>query len=75
MDNLTSCVRIEDIENDVVLPPITHNPVLLDLEPFAIKSYNAMQAAIAINAIDSQRTDQVRYVQPQSKKLVLLTCC
>lgn len=75
MHNLTGYVRIEDIENDVVLPPITHNPVLLDLEPLAIKSYNAMQASIAINAIDSQRSDQVRYAQPQLTKLVLLTRC
>lgn len=44
----------------MVLPPITQETILLDLDPYAVKSYNAMQAAIAINAIDSERTDQVR---------------
>lgn len=47
------------MEDDVLLPPVTHESVLLDLDPLVVRSYNAMQATIAINAIDSQRTDQV----------------
>jgi len=52
--------RIEDIEEEVVLPPMRHTPIYMDLDAYAAKSYNAMQASIAINAIDSQREGQVR---------------
>ena len=54
-------LRIEDVERDVVLPPLKQDIAWLDLDDFSRKSYNAMQAIIAINAIDSQRVDVVRW--------------
>ncbi|KAI6028583.1 SNF2 family N-terminal domain-containing protein [Pisolithus orientalis] len=50
--------RVQDLEKDVVLPPMKHEFVYMDLSEYALKSFNAMQAAVAINAIDSER--QVR---------------
>ncbi|KAF8447641.1 P-loop containing nucleoside triphosphate hydrolase protein [Boletus edulis BED1] len=47
--------RIEDVESDVLLPPMRHDIIRMDLDGYALKSYNAMQAALAINAIDSER--------------------
>ena len=43
-----------------MLPPLKQDIVWLDLDDFSRKSYNAMQAIIAINAIDTQRVDVVR---------------
>lgn len=52
--------RIEDVEKDVRLPPLTHTTVYLDLEPASMRSYNVMQAMLVLNAVDSQRVDQAR---------------
>ncbi|EMD38224.1 hypothetical protein CERSUDRAFT_152945 [Gelatoporia subvermispora B] len=50
--------RIEDVERDVLLPRLTHDTIYLDLDPYGAKTYNVMQANIAINAVDSERVDQ-----------------
>jgi len=57
LDNLR---RTEDVERDIILPSIRQETILLDLDPYVAKSYNALQANIAINAIDSERRDIVR---------------
>jgi hypothetical protein len=48
--------RAEDIRQEIILPPKTEEIIYLDLHPYAIKSYNALQAVIAVNAVTSQRT-------------------
>ncbi|KAG2131300.1 uncharacterized protein EDB93DRAFT_1178490 [Suillus bovinus] len=60
--------RIEDVEEEVVLPPMRHTPIYMDLDAYAAKSYNAMQASIAINAIDSQREGQDYMFHPRNAK-------
>ncbi|KAI6045621.1 hypothetical protein EDC04DRAFT_2634069 [Pisolithus marmoratus] len=60
--------RVQDLEKDVVLPPMKHEIVYMDLSEYALKSYNAMQAGIVINAIDSERQDQDYLFHPSRAK-------
>jgi hypothetical protein len=51
--------RVQDIEKEIALPCLHKEVVILDMDPFGKKTYNVIQAAIAVNAVDSERTDQV----------------
>jgi hypothetical protein len=52
-------LRVDEIDDQVPLPPLTHEHILIPLGKYSVLSYNAMQAAIAINAVDSERQHQV----------------
>ncbi len=52
--------RAEELDYELDLPPYTHSTILLDLDYYAAKTYNMMQTAIAVNAVDSERTGPVR---------------
>ncbi len=55
--------RIEDVESDIQLPSLCHETVLLNLGSLETQTYNVLQAVIAINAVDSERVDQVHPFQ------------
>ncbi|KAG8931828.1 hypothetical protein FRC01_000737 [Tulasnella sp. 417] len=56
--------RIEEIESEVVLPPLTSAPVLLSMTPYQAVTYNVLQSYIVVNAIDSERTDKDYFFHP-----------
>ena len=57
---LSNVTRIEDVESEVRLALLDNQIALLDMDPLAVKTYNIMQAVIAVNAVDSEREHQVR---------------
>lgn len=56
--------RIRDIENHVRLPPCSEEDVLLDMSEISQMMYNVLLSGVAVNAVDSERVDQVRTTFP-----------
>ncbi|KAJ7633078.1 P-loop containing nucleoside triphosphate hydrolase protein [Roridomyces roridus] len=65
--------QISAVEEEVDLPPVNSELVLLDLDPLSIKSYNALQATIAMNAVTSGRKDQDYMFHAQNVGFLQLT--
>ncbi|OJA17037.1 hypothetical protein AZE42_03572 [Rhizopogon vesiculosus] len=61
-------LSIEDVEKEIVIPPMRHTSIYMDLNAYAAKSYNAMQAGIAVNAIDSERKDLDYLFHPRMER-------
>lgn len=55
--------RIQDVESELPekLPPLKEKTVSLKFHPLAAKTYNVLQAGFAVNAVDSERKDQVSF--------------
>ncbi|KAI8982894.1 P-loop containing nucleoside triphosphate hydrolase protein [Trametes punicea] len=58
--------RIEDVESEVRLAFLDHKTVMLDMDPLAVKTYNVIQAIIAVNAVDSERQHQDYLFHPRN---------
>ncbi|KAI0332592.1 hypothetical protein GY45DRAFT_1369061 [Cubamyces sp. BRFM 1775] len=58
--------RIEDVESEVRLALLDNQIALLDMDPMAVKTYNIMQAIIAVNAVDSEREHQDYLFHPRN---------
>ncbi|KAI0705927.1 SNF2 family N-terminal domain-containing protein [Cytidiella melzeri] len=60
--------RVEDVEREVTLPPLQQETVLLDLDPYAVITYNIMQSAIVTNVVDSERVGSDYLLHPNNAK-------
>lgn len=67
IDNLVVRHSPEQIENDVTLPPLFHEPVFLTPSTHNKLSINLFTAVLAINAVSSEREDQDYMFHPSSK--------
>ncbi|KAF8582292.1 hypothetical protein K439DRAFT_1618365 [Ramaria rubella] len=61
--------QIQDIERELPekLPPLKEKTVALKFQPLAAKTYNVLQAGIAVNAVDSERKDQDYLFHPTAR--------
>ena len=64
---------MEDIQADMILPPLTRDVILLEMDPWQAITYNVMQSVLAINAIDSERTDRDYFFHSANRDLLNVT--
>ncbi|PVF95761.1 hypothetical protein CPB86DRAFT_816902 [Serendipita vermifera] len=64
---------IDIIEAEVQLPLLSHETILLDLEPMQVRTYNLIQSTIVTNAVDSERCDEDYMFHPKNTKFLQAT--
>ncbi|KAL8873203.1 MAG: hypothetical protein Q9174_001286 [Haloplaca sp. 1 TL-2023] len=60
--------RLEDIENDIKLPPLHNRTVYLEPKWHDKMSLNLFILTLAVNAVTSERTDQDYMFQPKNRR-------
>ncbi|KAG8863073.1 hypothetical protein FRB96_009253 [Tulasnella sp. 330] len=62
--------RKEDIEAELVLPPLDHQIVRLGMDAYQAITYNVIQSLVVVNAIDSERCGKDYFFHPVNAHLL-----
>ncbi|KIP07791.1 hypothetical protein PHLGIDRAFT_35256, partial [Phlebiopsis gigantea 11061_1 CR5-6] len=49
--------KVDDVEKEIILPVLTYETILLDQDPYAVKDYNCMQAAVNMFLVADGRSE------------------